>query len=132
MSIQKSGRIDGLGPKIFLGSAAGDMASVCLTAPDRGADFVGQTRDILAVIDDLLAEMGSSHDQIVAVQLWLADIADWPAFVPLWNAWIDPEAPPGLSVVEMAASRRDSLLEIRAWATRNPGQAAQLPDQAAE
>ena len=120
MSIQKTGRIDGLGPKIFLGSAAGDMASVCLTAPDKGADFAGQTRDILAVIDDLLAEMGSSHDRIVAVQLWLSDMGDWPAFVPIWNAWIDPAAPPGLSVVELAASRRDSLLEVRTWAMRSP------------
>ena len=120
MSIQKTGRIGGLGPKIFLGSAAGEIASVCLTAPDNSADFTGQTRDILALVDELLAEMGSSHDSIVAVQLWLADMGDWPAFVPIWNAWIDPAAPPGLSVVEMAASRRDSLLEIRAWAMRSP------------
>lgn len=27
------------------------------------------------------------------------------------RAWVDPDSPPSLSVVEMAASRRDSLLE---------------------
>ncbi|MGY6410816.1 MAG: Rid family hydrolase [Alkalilacustris sp.] len=120
MSIRKTGRIGGAGPQIFLGSAAGDLASVCLTAPDSSADFAGQTRDILAVIDELLAEMGSGRDRLVQVQLWLADMADWPAFVPIWNAWVSA-APPGLSVVEMAASRRDSLLEIRAWALRGAG-----------
>lgn len=118
MSVTKTGRIDGSGPKIFLGSAAGDLASVCLTPPDRSADFDDQTRDIFGVIDDLLAQMGSGRDQLVQVQLWLADIADWPSFVPVWNEWVDPDSPPGLSVVEMAASRRDSLLEIRAWAIR--------------
>jgi enamine deaminase RidA (YjgF/YER057c/UK114 family) len=121
MSLQKTGRIDSWGPKIFLGSAAGDIASVCLTAPDKSADFAGQSQDILAVIDDLLGQMGSGRDQIVQVQLWLADIADWPDFVPIWNAWVDPDAPPGLSVVRMEASRRDALLEIRVWAMRAAG-----------
>ncbi|MGP9789185.1 Rid family hydrolase [Roseinatronobacter sp. NSM] len=120
MSIHKTGRIDSWGPKIFLGSAAGDIASVCLTAPDKAADFATQTRDILDVIDDLLGQMGSGHDQIVQVQVWLADMGDWPAFVPVWNDWVDPAAPPGLSVVQMQASRRDALLEIRAWAMRAP------------
>ncbi|MBQ2263624.1 MAG: hypothetical protein II336_19955 [Loktanella sp.] len=121
MNIQKTGRIDSWGPKIFLGSAAGDIASVCLTAPDKAEDFMGQTRGILSVIDDLLGQMGSSRADVVQVQLWLADIAYWPDFVPVWNNWVDPDAPPGLSVVTMPASRRDSLLEIRAWAVRaNP------------
>jgi hypothetical protein len=74
MRIQKTGRIDSWGPKIFLGSAAGDIASVCLTAPDKAADFAGQTRhilarDILGVIDDLLGQMGSGqtlHSAIAA------------------------------------------------------------------
>ena len=118
MSIEKTGRIDSWGPKIFLGSAAGDIASVCLTAPNKASDFEGQTRDILGVIDELLGQMGSNRDLIVQVQVWLADIADWPAFVPIWNDWVNPDAPPGLSVVRMDASRRDALLEIRAWAMR--------------
>lgn len=119
MSIQKTGRIDSWGPKIFLGSAAGDIASVCLTAPDKAQDFKGQTQAILAVIDDLLSQMGSGRRTLLMAQVWLADIAFWRDFVPLWNDWIDPDAPPpGLSVVQMAASRRDSLLEIRVWAAR--------------
>ena len=118
MSVQKAGRIGGKGPHIFLGSGAGDIASACLTAPDRSADFAGQAHDILSAIDALLVEMGSSRDQILQVQLWLADMADWPAFVSVWNAWVPAVAPPGLSVVGMAASRRDSLLEVRVWALR--------------
>lgn len=118
MSITKTGRIDSWGPKIFLGSAAGDVSSVCLTAPDKSADFAGQTRDILAVIDRLNAEMGAGREDLISAQVWLADIADWPEFVGLWNDWIADIPPPGLSVVKMAASRRDSLIEIRTWSQR--------------
>ncbi|WP_295046307.1 Rid family hydrolase [uncultured Paracoccus sp.] len=120
MSIQKTGRIDSWGPKIFLGSAAGDLASVCLTAPDKAQDFQGQSRAILGVVDDLLGQMGSGRPGLIMAQVWLADIGFWPDFVPIWNDWIGAGDPPGLSVVQMAASRRDSLLEIRVWAER-PG-----------
>ncbi|ADO44146.1 Rid family hydrolase [Ketogulonicigenium vulgare] len=116
--IVKTGRIDSWGPKIFLGSAAGDIASVCLTAPDKSEDFAGQTRAILAVIDDLLGQMDSGNRGLIYAQVWLADMGDWPRFVPIWNAWVGDAYAPGLSVVEMAASRRDSLLEIRVWADR--------------
>lgn len=118
MTIQKTGRKDSWGPKIFLGSAAGDIASVCLTAPDKAEDFTGQTRGILGVIDELMAEMGTDRSALISAQLWIADMADWPAFVTVWNDWIGEGEAPGLSVIEMAASRRDSLLEIRAWAAR--------------
>lgn len=118
MTITKTGRIDSWGPKIFLGSAAEDIASVCLTAPDKAQDLAGQTRGIFGVIDDLMAQMGAQRGDLLYAQVWLADIADWPAFVPLWNEWIGTGQAPGLSVVQMAASRRDSLLEIRAWAAR--------------
>lgn len=118
MSIQKTGRIDSWGPKIFLGSAAGDIASVCLTAPDKSEGFAGQTWGILAVIDDLLGQMGSDRSALINAQVWLADMADWPDFVPIWNEWAGDDHAPGLSVVQMAASRRDSLLEIRVWAAR--------------
>ncbi|MEO9338332.1 Rid family hydrolase [Mesorhizobium sp. SB112] len=114
MTLRKVGRIDSLGPKIFLGSGTDDLASVCLTAPDKGKDFNGQTRDILAVIDKHMAELGVGRDRLLTVQVWLADIGDYSAFVGIWNAWVGEDVP-GLSVVEMAASRRDSLLEIRAW-----------------
>ncbi|MTH65190.1 Rid family hydrolase [Paracoccus shanxieyensis] len=126
MSIQKTGRMDSWGPKIFLGSAAGSMVSVCLPAPDKSEDFAGQTRAILAVFDDLLAQMGSGRSQLMMAHVWLADMAFWPDFVPLWNDWIGLGPAPGLSVVQLAASRRDALVEIRIWAAR-AGDQAVLP-----
>jgi enamine deaminase RidA (YjgF/YER057c/UK114 family) len=118
MSLQKTGRIDSWGPKIFLGSAAGELSSVCLTAPDKAEDFAGQTRAILAVIDDLNAQMGAGRDDLIMAQVWLADIADWREFTAIWNEWTADIEAPGLSVVQMAASRRDSLIEIRTWSQR--------------
>jgi len=118
MTILKTGRIDKWGPKIFLGSAAGDIASVCLTAPDKSGSFSEQTHGIFEVIDELLSQMGTDRSALIYAQVWLAGIEHWSDFVPLWNDWVGTTHCPGLSVVEMAASRRDSRLEIRVWADR--------------
>ncbi|MBY6059376.1 Rid family hydrolase [Leisingera daeponensis] len=117
--ISKIGKISGPGrPSIHLGAACPQMISTCLTASDKAGDAAEQTREILTTIDDHLTGQGSGREKLMMVQVWLADIRDFPAFRDVWNSWILPECPPALSVVEAAASRRDSLVEIRAYAAR--------------
>jgi len=111
--IARFGRIDS--PAIHLGAACGQMISVCLTPDDRGADAEGQVRETLERIGTMLQARGAGRDRLMMVQVWLADIGDLPHFVPAWNGWIDPAHPPALSVIQGAASRRDTLVEIRAW-----------------
>lgn len=119
MSVERAGLIDRPGgPRIHLASAAGALVSVCLTAPDRAQDVAGQTAQILAVIDRHLAELGARRDTVLMAQVWLADIRDHAAFNATWNGWIVPGAEPALSVVQAAASRRDTLVEIRVYASR--------------
>lgn len=117
MSITKTGRVTGPpAPNIHLGSACSSLVSVCLTAPDRSETAAGQTRQILGIIDEHLHRLGTSRARLLMVQVWLAHIGDLAEFRDVWNGWIDPENVPALSVVEAAASRRDSLVEIRAYA----------------
>ena len=111
------GRISGpRSPSIHLGAVCGQMLSTCLTAPDTAGDVADQTCQILAVIDRHLAAHGSGRDKLMMVQVWLADIRDFPAFRAAWNGWVLPGHPPALSVVQAAAARRDVLVEIRAYA----------------
>lgn len=119
MKVERAGLIDRPGgPRIHLASAAGPMVSVCLTAADRAQDVGGQTAQILAVIDRYLDDLGSSRQSVLMAQVWLADIRDHAAFNATWNDWVMPGAEPALSVVEAAASRRDTLVEIRVYAAR--------------
>ena len=103
-------------PNIHLGAACPDLVSTCLTAPDKSGTVAEQTREILDVIDGHLVQVGSSHQKLLMVQVWLADMADFADFRDVWNDWIDPDNVPALSVVEAQAARRDSLVEIRAYA----------------
>ena len=112
--IARFGRIDK--PAIHLGAACGQMISVCLTPDDCAADAAGQVHEVLSRIMAMLQARGADRAGLLMAQVWLADIGDFPAFAAVWNAWIDPLHPPALSVIQGAASRRDTLVEIRVWA----------------
>ena len=58
-------------------------------ADDATLDAEGQTADILAQIDALLAEAGTSKAHLLSVQIILADISDAPAMNRAWDAWLD-------------------------------------------
>lgn len=117
--IARFGRIGGAGSvSIHLGAACPQMISVCLTPGDLAGDAAAQTQDILDGIEGHLAAQGSGRDKLLMVQVWLADIGDFPAFRAVWNGWVLPDHPPALSVVQAAAYRKDCLVEIRATAAR--------------
>ena len=58
-------------------------------ADDATQDIVGQTRQVLAAIDRLLAEAGSDKTRILRAQVFLADIADYAGMnaASTWRVW---------------------------------------------
>ncbi len=60
----------------------------------RGADITGQTRQVLAAIDRLLAEAGSDKSHILQAIVWLADMADFDAMNAVWDGWVDRQNTP--------------------------------------
>jgi enamine deaminase RidA (YjgF/YER057c/UK114 family) len=58
-------------------------------ADDSSLDAEGQTADILAQIDALLAEAGTDKSALLQVQITLADITDAPGMNRAWDRWLD-------------------------------------------
>ena len=69
-------------------------------ADDASLDAEGQTTDILAQIDSLLAEAGTDKRALLQVQIVLADIADAPAMNRAWDRWLDPAAKPARMTIQ--------------------------------
>jgi enamine deaminase RidA (YjgF/YER057c/UK114 family) len=67
---------------------------------DPMLDAEGQTADILAQIDALLAEAGTDKRHLLSVTVVLADIADAPAMNRAWDRWLDPKAKPARMTIE--------------------------------
>jgi enamine deaminase RidA (YjgF/YER057c/UK114 family) len=69
-------------------------------ADDASLDAEGQTADILAQIDALLAEAGTDKRALISVTVVLADIRDAPAMNRAWDAWLDPAHKPARMTIE--------------------------------
>jgi enamine deaminase RidA (YjgF/YER057c/UK114 family) len=53
-----------------------------------GEDATAQTRAVLASIDTLLAEAGTSRDRLLTATIWLADMGDFAAMNAVWEEWL--------------------------------------------
>jgi enamine deaminase RidA (YjgF/YER057c/UK114 family) len=69
-------------------------------ADDASLDAEGQTADILAQIDALLAEAGTDKRALLQVQIVLSDIADAAAMNRAWGRWLDPAQKPARMTIE--------------------------------
>lgn len=87
---------------------------VALRAP--GASVVDQTRDILAKIDELLAEGGTDKTKLLTATIWLADIASFAEMNSVWDAWVSPGNTPVRACVEAKLAAPQYTVEIQVTA----------------
>ena len=85
-------------------------------ADDRKAGIEGQTRDVLAKIDALLAQAGTDKSKLVAVNVFLPNIVDFDAMNTVYDAWIDRENPAARACVEARLADPDLRVEMTAVA----------------
>jgi enamine deaminase RidA (YjgF/YER057c/UK114 family) len=85
-------------------------------ANNRKAGIEDQTRQVLAKIDALLAEAGTSKSKLVAVNVFLPHITDFEAMNIVYDAWVDPERPPARACVEARLADPDLRIEMTAIA----------------
>ncbi|MDN3564907.1 RidA family protein [Paeniroseomonas aquatica] len=69
-------------------------------ADDPSLDAEGQTADVLAQIDILLAEAGTSKAGLLSITVVLADIRDAAAMNLAWDRWLDPRAKPARMTIQ--------------------------------
>jgi len=71
---------------------------------DASQDITGQTAQVLAAIDKLLARAGSDKTKILMAQIFITDLKDFPGMNAAWDAWVAAgNAPPRATVVAQLA-----------------------------
>ncbi|AXK38033.1 RidA family protein [Crenobacter cavernae] len=80
---------------------------------NEAADAREQTADVLAQIDELLAELGSDKSKIVDATIYLADLADYAAMNEAWDAWVAAGHPPARATVEARLANPAWKVEIK-------------------
>lgn len=81
-------------------------------ADNTALDVNGQTREVLAAIDALLAAAGTDKTQILAATVYLADIATFSQMNAAWDAWVAQGHTPARATVEAKLATPDYKVEI--------------------
>lgn len=83
---------------------------------DATQDIRGQTAQVLAMIDRLLARAGSDRTRLLMVQIYLADLADFDGMNAVWDAWVPAGHAPPRATVQARLARPDWKIEVVATA----------------
>ena len=81
-------------------------------AADATQDIRGQTRQVLAAIDALLARAGSDKSRILMCQIFIADLADFAAMNEVWEAWLPAGHAPPRATVQAALAKPQWKVEM--------------------
>ena len=101
------------GPRMSEAVTVGDIVFLAGQVPDDlTADITTQTRQVLANVDAVMAELGGSKADIASVQVWLADMADFAGMNAVWDAWVPQGHAPARACVESALARPAFTVEI--------------------
>jgi enamine deaminase RidA (YjgF/YER057c/UK114 family) len=79
---------------------------------DSTQDIAGQTAQVLATIDRLLAQAGSDRSRILMTQIFLADQADFAGMNAVWDAWVMPGQAPPRATVQAQLARPEWRIEV--------------------
>lgn len=81
-------------------------------AEDLTQDIGGQTREVLAHIDRLLAEAGSDKSHILMCQIFISDMRDFAGMNAVWNEWVADGNSPPRATVEAKLAKPEWLVEM--------------------
>jgi enamine deaminase RidA (YjgF/YER057c/UK114 family) len=108
-------------PTSILCNAVEHGATVYLAgvvAKDLAKDVKGQTQEVLAEIDRLLAKCGSHKSKVLQAQIWVTDIRNRAPMNEVWSAWVDAKNLPARACVEAKLADPRALVEIMVIAAK--------------
>ena len=107
------------GPILSLAVESGSTVYLAGIVPkNMKSDIRGQTTEVLAEIDRLLAKAGTSKAKLLAANIWVTDIRNRAPLNEVWTAWVDPKNMPARACVEAKLADPRALVEIMVVAAK--------------
>ncbi|HTK01051.1 MAG TPA: RidA family protein [Bordetella sp.] len=79
---------------------------------DASLDITGQTQQVLATIDRLLAEAGTDKTKILMAQIFITNMKEFDGMNKAWDAWVPAGNSPPRATVEARLANPDYKVEI--------------------
>lgn len=107
------------GPLLSLAVEHGNTVYLAgIVAKNLKNDVKGQTEEVVAEIDRLLAKAGSNKSKILRATIWVNDIRHRAAMNEVWTKWVDPKNLPGRACIEAKLADPNALVEIMVTAAK--------------
>src|SRR5258708_1544005 len=92
----------------------GNTAYLAGVVPDDySLDAKGQTTQILAKIDKLLAMCGTDNTKMLSATIWLTDMRDFADMNSVWDKWVPNRSAPARACVHTRLAVTTIKVEIR-------------------
>ncbi|MFZ6721226.1 RidA family protein [Undibacterium sp. Ji49W] len=102
-----------VGPRLSETAVFNRVVYLAGQVPDDATQGIaGQTEQVLAHVDRLLAEAGSDKTRILSCQIFLSDIALITAMNQVWDNWVAKGNSPPRATVEAKLAKPEWLIEI--------------------
>jgi len=85
---------------------------------NKGKSVTEQTKEILATIDNYLAQAGTDKSKLLRANLWITDMANFAEMNAVWDAWVSPGNTPARACVEAKLASPDYKVEIMVVAAK--------------
>ncbi len=110
----------GVGPRMSAAVVHGHTVYLAGQVADKAAGkSVGeQTKEILAIIDGLLAKAGSDKTQLLSATIYLTDIKTFGEMNAVWEAWVAKGQTPARATVEAKLAAPQFTVEIACIAAK--------------
>jgi len=104
----------GVGPRMSQAVVHGGTVYLAGTVADKAAGkSVGeQTKEILEIIDGVLANAGTDKTKILSANIWLTDIGTFGEMNAVWDAWVANGHTPARATVEAKLAAAPYRVEI--------------------
>jgi enamine deaminase RidA (YjgF/YER057c/UK114 family) len=102
-----------VGPRLSEMAVHNGVAYLAGQVPDSlDKDIRGQTAEVLAMVDRLLAEAGSDKTRILMAQIFLADLTDFDGMNAVWDAWVPAGHTPPRATVQALLANPGYRIEV--------------------
>lgn len=79
---------------------------------ERPGDITDQTREVLGEVEQVLLAHGSSKENILSCQIFLADIRLFHEMNAVWDQWVPQGHAPARATLEARLARTEKLIEV--------------------
>ncbi len=110
----------GVGPRMSAAVIHGDTIYLAGQVADKaaGKSVAEQTKEILDIIDALLAQAGSDKSKLLSATIYLTDIKTFADMNAQWDAWVAKGHTPARATVEAKLAAPQYHVEIACIAAK--------------